>query len=119
MSYGSFFFIPFKSKLFFHTQQIFNITPSLFHPQIQMHTAPPPAPPQLSLRATATCQMTAQTQSSAQDPAAPRFSPFWTSLTGRGKLDSIAQALTYYLRFTETRSVSFLFFYLFLLSQAQ
>lgn len=49
-----------------------------FAHQIQTPTAPPPVPLRLSLPATATCQMTAQTRSSARDPAAPLFSHFWT-----------------------------------------
>lgn len=58
-----------------------------------MPTAPPPVPLRLSLPATATCQTTAQTRSSAQDPAAPLCSHFWTSLTGRGKSGSDADSL--------------------------
>lgn len=55
-----------------------------------MLTAPPPVPLRLSLPATATCQMTALTLNSAQDPVAPLSSPSWTSHTGRGESDSEA-----------------------------
>lgn len=76
-----------------HTGSSSSIFPLCSAHQIQMPTAPPPVRLRLSPLATATCQMTAQTLSSAQDPAAPPFSHFWTWLTGSGKSNSEALAL--------------------------